>query len=227
MYSKIFRPRGRAFWSSQLFVYLCGSFLTALSWYTGADFAGQASAGWSSGVKSLTSAGVASAFNEGKDNGAWGKGMFGKYLIADPSYSGADGGFGGNASLYPLDGNYLIPMCGSSVCVCALSGRVFACLSPDQLGRTASWKGPDAAAFHPKFQTVRRTHFSECFWTFRNLRFSTLKQFGERLEARSADFKESAFSGFLRQFLCACKCSENSKFLGASNTQAQKRREKV
>jgi len=91
---------------------------------------------------------------------------------------------------------------------------VFACLSPDQLGRTASWKGPDAAAFHPKFQTVRRTHFSECFWTFRNLRFSNLKLFGERLEARSADFEESAFSGFLRQFLCACKCSENSKFFG-------------
>ena len=146
MYSKIFRPRGRAFWSSQLLVYLCGSFLTALSWYTGADFAGQASAGWSSGAKSLTSAGVASAFNEGKDNGAWGKGMFGKYLIADPSYSGADGGFGGNASLYPLDGNYLIPMCGSSVCVCTLSGQAFACLS----GAHGIMEGPRRCCIPPE-----------------------------------------------------------------------------
>lgn len=230
IYSKRFRPRGRAFWSSQLLVCLCVSFLTVLSWYTGADFAGQASAGWSSGAKSLTSAGVASAFNEAKDNGdpapSWGKGMFGKYLIADPSYSGADGGFGGNASFYPLDGNYVVPMCGSSVCVCALSGRVSACLSPDQLGRTAAWKGPDPAACHPKFQTVLRTHFSDCFWAFRNLGFSNLKQFCERLEARSANFTESAFSGFLRQFVCACKRSANSKFFGClkySGTETEER----
>jgi hypothetical protein len=95
----------------------------------GANFSGatKTDGSWNSGADSVTAATVAENLTNydmsgkaGKAGGppAWAVGMFGKYMIADPSYSGANGGFGGNTDYYPLNGNDTIPMCGGQVCLC-------------------------------------------------------------------------------------------------------------
>lgn len=94
----------------------------------GANFAGatKTDGTWTSGADSVTAATVAENLTSydlsgkaGSSGGppAWAVGMFGKYMIADPSYSGANGGFGGNTDYYPLNGNDTIPMCGGKVCL--------------------------------------------------------------------------------------------------------------
>lgn len=133
----------------------------------GADFAGPVKSTWTSGANSVTASTTAASIQTVHDATnkfpTWAKGMFGKYLIADPryarafcgsihrqvcwptrtvvarywsgvlsltriwgcanSYSGANGGFGGNTDYYPLDGNAVIPMCGGKVCVCLNAQR--------------------------------------------------------------------------------------------------------
>ena len=89
---------------------------STVAWNYGANFAGptKTDGSWTSGADSVTGAVTAQAANSvtgAAKQGVFGKGMFGKYLIADPSYTPADGGFGGDMDYYPLNGNSTVPMC--------------------------------------------------------------------------------------------------------------------
>jgi len=99
------------------------------------------------------------------------------------------------------------------MCVCFEWSGV--CMSESRpIGVHGSMEGPRPCCVPPEVPNRPANTLFRLFRAFRNLRFSNLKLFGERLEARSANFTESAFSGFLRQFVCACKRSANSKFFG-------------
>lgn len=45
-------------------------------------------------------------------------GMYGVYLVADPSYGASDGGFGGNTASYPQNGNHVVSMCHDNDATC-------------------------------------------------------------------------------------------------------------
>jgi hypothetical protein len=73
---------------SHLRWYVSDYFCAVSKYFSGADFGGKTTASWTSGADSLTAANVAQAFADAQANNtappSWGKGMFGKYLLADP-----------------------------------------------------------------------------------------------------------------------------------------------
>mmetsp|Transcript_103282 Transcript_103282/g.166496 ORF Transcript_103282/g.166496 Transcript_103282/m.166496 type:complete len:138 (+) Transcript_103282:38-451(+) len=86
---------------------------STVAWNYGANFGGKTgnNAYWTSGADSIT------AGSYDKDTPTTNGGMYGVYMVADPSYGTLDGGYG-NSTNYPQNGNSVISMCHDSDMTC-------------------------------------------------------------------------------------------------------------